>query len=69
MGRPAGKRILVTGAGGDLGSAVARAYLAEGAKVVLTSRGPTRIEALAGDFDPKRAIALSSVAVRPAAGR
>jgi len=47
MGRLTGKRILVAGAGGNLGSAVARAYLAEGADLVLTSLTHDRIDVIA----------------------
>ncbi|HUD29272.1 MAG TPA: SDR family oxidoreductase [Novosphingobium sp.] len=59
MGRLAGKRILVTGAGGNLGSAVARAYLEEGARVVLTSRGQGRIDDVAAQA-PGTAVAIAA---------
>jgi len=49
MGRLAGKRALVTGAGGNLGSEIARAFAAEGADLILTSRDRGRLDALAGD--------------------
>lgn len=47
MGRLAGKRALVTGAGGLLGSDLARAFAAEGAELVLTTRNPAKLEGLA----------------------
>ncbi len=48
-GRLAGKRILVAGAGGNLGGAVARAYAHEGADLVLTSMTEPRITAIAAE--------------------
>lgn len=47
MGRLAGKRILVTGAGGKMGSQFVRAFAAEGADLVLTTRTAAKGEALA----------------------
>ncbi|MGE0741764.1 MAG: SDR family NAD(P)-dependent oxidoreductase [Hyphomonadaceae bacterium] len=49
-GRLAGKIALITGAGGKMGQAFARAYAAEGAKLILTSRTPTVIAPLADDL-------------------
>jgi NAD(P)-dependent dehydrogenase (short-subunit alcohol dehydrogenase family) len=62
MGRLAGKCILVTGAGGNLGSAMVRAYLDEGARVVLTSRRADRIDAAAREAGgtPARAVAIAA---------
>lgn len=48
-GRRAGKRILVCGGGGNLGGAIAMAYAAEGADLVLTALEPERIAALADE--------------------
>ncbi|MCU0928235.1 MAG: SDR family oxidoreductase [Burkholderiaceae bacterium] len=44
-GRLAGKVALVTGAAGNLGSEIVRAYLREGATVVFTGRDQTRLDA------------------------
>lgn len=49
VGRLAGKRILVAGAGGNLGGAVARAYAAEGADLILTSLTEQQIAVIADD--------------------
>ncbi|HEX4376713.1 MAG TPA: SDR family oxidoreductase [Steroidobacteraceae bacterium] len=45
-GRLAGKRILVTGAGGLMGSDFARAFAAEGADLVLSTRTAAKLEPL-----------------------
>ena len=44
-GRLAGKIALVTGAAGNLGGQIVRAYLREGATVVLTGRDRVRVDA------------------------
>ena len=48
--RFAGKRILVTGAGGALGGAAARAFAAEGARLFLIDRSDAALEAVAGEL-------------------
>lgn len=50
MGRLAGKRALMTGAGGLLGCDLARGFAAEGADVVLTTRTASKLEPLAGEI-------------------
>lgn len=47
MARLSGKRALMTGAGGALGSHLARAFAAEGAALVLTTRTASKLEPLA----------------------
>lgn len=50
MGRLKGKRALMTGAGGLLGAALARAFAAEGADLVLTTRTAAKLEPLADEI-------------------
>jgi NAD(P)-dependent dehydrogenase (short-subunit alcohol dehydrogenase family) len=50
MGRLAGKRALMTGAGGRMGSDLARAFAAEGADLILTTRTAGKLPALADEL-------------------
>jgi NAD(P)-dependent dehydrogenase (short-subunit alcohol dehydrogenase family) len=50
MGRLTGKRALMTGAGGLLGTDLARAFAAEGADLVLTTRTAAKLEPLAEEL-------------------
>lgn len=50
MGRLAGKRALLTGAGGLLGGDMARAFAAEGADLVLTTRTAAKLAPLAEEL-------------------
>lgn len=49
-GRLAGKRALMTGVGGLLGSDLARAFAGEGADLVLTTRSAAKLEPLAAEI-------------------
>lgn len=48
-GRLAGKRALITGAGGMMGSDIARAFAQEGADLVLSTRTASKLEQLASE--------------------
>lgn len=50
MGRLVGKRVLITGAGGLLGSDFARAFAAEGADLVLTTRTSSKLAPLSEEL-------------------
>ena len=50
MGRLAGKRALITGAGGLLGCDLARGFAAEGADLILTTRTVAKLEPLATEI-------------------
>ena len=58
-GRLAGKVAIVTGAGQGIGEALARAYAAEDAKVILTGRTLEKIEAAAADIQSDGGTALA----------
>lgn len=60
MGRLSGKRALVTGAGGLLGSDIARAFAAEGADLVLTTRTASKLIPVEEDV-MKRGVRCKSI--------
>jgi NAD(P)-dependent dehydrogenase (short-subunit alcohol dehydrogenase family) len=57
-GRLDGKRVFLTGAGGGLVAAIARAYAAEGATQVLAGRTLERVQSVAGELDAAEAVQL-----------
>ena len=57
-GRLDGKRVFLTGAGGGLVAAIARAYAAEGATQVLAGRTLGRVQEVAGELDAAEAVQL-----------
>ena len=61
MGRLAGKRALMTGAGGLLGGDLARAFATEGADLVLTTRTQAKLEPLAEEI---RGLGVRAATVR-----
>jgi len=60
-GRLAGKRVFLTGAGGGLVAAIARAFAAEGATQVLAGRTLAKVEAVAGPLHGAEAVVLDVV--------
>lgn len=60
-GRLAGKRALMTGAGGRLGSDLARAFADEGADLVLTTRNAEKLGPLTGEL-AKRGVEVRALA-------
>ncbi len=50
MGRLQGKRALMTGAGGHMGSELCRAFAAEGADLILTTRTASKLDPLAEEI-------------------
>lgn len=57
-GRLDGKRVFLTGAGGGLVAAIARAYAAEGATQVLAGRTLERVQKVAGELNAAEAVQL-----------
>ena len=54
-----GQVVLITGAGSGIGQAIARAFLDQGASVVLTGRRVEPLEETAAGFDPERFLTLA----------
>lgn len=63
-----GKRALVTGASGGIGSAIARALHAQGATVTLSGRQAGKLDALAGELGQHCHVAVADLADHAAAG-
>ena len=68
MGRLEGKRALMTGAGGLLGSDLCRAFAAEGAHLVLTTRTAAKLAPLVAEIEAmgRRAAAVAADMTAPA---
>lgn len=58
MGRLDGRRALITGASGGIGAAIARAFVAEGARLVLAGRRSEPLDELAAGLENASAVAL-----------
>lgn len=58
MRRFHGKTVVVTGASSGIGEGIARRFSLEGANVVLAARRKDRLEALATELGPERALAV-----------
>lgn len=61
-----GKTVLLTGATGGLGRAIARALAGRGARLVLSARGREALEALAGELEGEHRVAPADLAAEGA---
>ena len=61
-----GSRVLLTGASGGIGEAIARALHARGARLMISGRRADRLEALAGELGGSVELALADLAERDA---
>lgn len=59
MSRLADKVAVISGGGGSIGLASVRAFVAEGARVVLADRDAGAVEAAAAGVDPERAVGIA----------
>ena len=62
-GRLAGKVAIITGGGVGIGASIARAYVAEGAKVVITGRREEKLKDFAAT-QPEGSVAVCAGSVR-----
>jgi len=60
MTRFENKTIIITGASGGIGAAMARRFAAEGANLVLADREETGLATLAAELDPKRTLVCAA---------
>ena len=63
-----GRRVLLTGASGGIGNAIARAVHARGASVVLSGRRAEALESLRGELGDRAEVAVADLTERTAVG-
>ncbi|MFI5013955.1 MAG: SDR family NAD(P)-dependent oxidoreductase [Hyphomicrobiales bacterium] len=62
--RLSGKVAIVTGAAGNIGAAVTRLFVKEGAKLALVDRNGKAVDELAREFGPERVFAIKADVIR-----